>query len=173
VHSFVEALGRLASLRLDDGSENFSPSALEITSIDIGNDTRNLIPSNGVALANIRFCDLWTFEELENLVREHTTSLEVSFERQGSPTICSSSGFVDFLAGIVNATIGRTPGIGTAGGNSDAIFIKDLADVVEIGAPVARAHITDEYIAGDDLVKLRGIYLNIMKNFCDYNKVLH
>ena len=42
---------------LDAGNHKFEPSNLEFTSIDIGNTTVNLIPSEARARFNIRFND--------------------------------------------------------------------------------------------------------------------
>ena len=40
---------------LDEGSEHFSPSHLEFTSVDVGNATVNLIPGEARARFNIRW----------------------------------------------------------------------------------------------------------------------
>ena len=42
---------------LDDGSEHFDPSHLEFTSVDVGNETVNLIPGQARARFNIRYND--------------------------------------------------------------------------------------------------------------------
>src|SRR6516165_7455736 len=42
---------------LDEGSEHFSPSHLEFTSVDVGNATVNLIPGEARARFNIRYND--------------------------------------------------------------------------------------------------------------------
>ena len=44
-------------LPLDKGSKYFQPSHLEITSIDVGNNVPNLIPSAAKIKFNIRFND--------------------------------------------------------------------------------------------------------------------
>jgi succinyl-diaminopimelate desuccinylase len=65
---------------------------------------------------------------------------------------------------------GMKPEIGTLGGNSDAIFIRKITDVVEVGSPVSGAHVIDEFITEKDMIKLRGIYYNIMCDFSSYSQ---
>ncbi|RYG97511.1 MAG: succinyl-diaminopimelate desuccinylase, partial [Alphaproteobacteria bacterium] len=56
--------------KLDDGNSQFPPSNLEFTSLDVGNDTTNVIPASAAARFNVRFNDRWTPETLEVAIRE-------------------------------------------------------------------------------------------------------
>jgi succinyl-diaminopimelate desuccinylase len=148
---------------LDVGNDSFTPSRIELTSIDVGNNVRNVIPGTAVAKANIRFNDIWNFEKLEDYVRRCTPSnVELSFERFGVPFIGSDRRFIEFLRGILTEVTGAEPQIGTSGGNSDAIFIRDITDVVEIGSPISGAHVVNEFILKTDLIKLKKIYFHIL-----------
>ena len=55
---------------LDDGSEQFAPSNLEFTSIDIGNPTVNLIPGEARARFNIRYNDRHSQASLKTLIEQ-------------------------------------------------------------------------------------------------------
>jgi succinyl-diaminopimelate desuccinylase len=168
LHSFMKFLNDFINLELDKGNDNFAPSDIELTSVDVGNDVRNIIPRLAAAKLNIRFNDLWNFETLENYIKEKTPSnIAVSFERFGAPFVGSSNKFNEFLSKVIEDSTGVKPGIGTIGGNSDALFIKDITDVVEIGSPTSGAHVINEFISKDDLMKLRTIYLNILRKFAD------
>src|SRR5262249_58164610 len=68
VRGLVALMGALMYEPLDQGSENFGPSNLEFTSIDIGNPTVNLIPASARARFNIRFNDNYTQESLPALI---------------------------------------------------------------------------------------------------------
>ena len=57
VRGLVKLMGALMSASLDRGTDDFDPSNLEFTSIDIGNTTVNLIPGEARARFNIRFND--------------------------------------------------------------------------------------------------------------------
>jgi hypothetical protein len=41
----LDALQKLRTMKLDDGSPGFQPSNLEITTIDVGNAAHNVIPA--------------------------------------------------------------------------------------------------------------------------------
>jgi succinyl-diaminopimelate desuccinylase len=43
----LDALQKLRTMKLDDGSPGFQPSNLEITTIDVGNTAHNVIPGAG------------------------------------------------------------------------------------------------------------------------------
>src|SRR6185436_16599634 len=51
----LDALQKLRSMKLDNGSPGFQPSNLEITTIDVGNPAHNVIPAIATAKFNIRF----------------------------------------------------------------------------------------------------------------------
>src|SRR5271156_827597 len=53
---------------LDDGSEHFDPSHLEFTSVDVGNETVNLIPGQALARFNIRYNDCHSPIALKTLI---------------------------------------------------------------------------------------------------------
>jgi succinyl-diaminopimelate desuccinylase len=168
IHKFIELLHFFSTYKFDDGSENFSPTNLEVTSIDVGNNVRNIISPYASAKINIRFNDLWNFEMLENFIKlrldKNTTAF---FERFGNPFIGAKKEFIEFLQAAITKE-NRKPEIGTSGGNSDALFIKEITDVVEIGSPIKNAHIINEYIDIQDLIKLQKIYTAILDNFHDY-----
>src|SRR6185437_1427812 len=63
-------LARLYDSPLDYGSAHFSPSNLEVTSIDVGNPTTNLIPAAAEARLNIRYNDKHSPSSLEAFLRE-------------------------------------------------------------------------------------------------------
>ncbi|MDR3030761.1 MAG: succinyl-diaminopimelate desuccinylase [Holosporales bacterium] len=169
IHDFIKLLSSLADCKLDYGNENFTPTNLEITSIDIENKVRNIIPPKASAKINVRFNDLWTFDKLEDFIKSQICNKVLcSFERFGFPFIGSDADFIEFLKNSIEKELGKAPEIGTSGGNSDAISIREITNVVEIGSPIENAHITNEYIDELDLIKLRKIYLNILKSFSSY-----
>ena len=49
----------------DEGSDNFQPSNLEVTTIDVGNPATNVIPASASFKFNIRFNDRWTAETVQ------------------------------------------------------------------------------------------------------------
>jgi len=56
-HRLVRTLHALIEAPLDDGSEHFEPSTLQVTTIDIGNPAANIVPARARAVLNIRYGD--------------------------------------------------------------------------------------------------------------------
>src|SRR5260221_6227056 len=69
-HWLVKLLHALIAEPLDDGTEHFQASGLQVTTIDIGNPATNVIPGAALATFNIRFNDLWTSTKLKEWVVE-------------------------------------------------------------------------------------------------------
>ncbi len=154
----------------DTGNAHFQPTNLEITTIDIGNSTSNLIPAKAEARLNIRFndehtgADLSTF--LEGLCREHTDGtgtlgISISGESFLSPPGQLSTIVAD---AILNVT-GVQAKLSTTGGTSDARFIKNHCPVVEFGMINETAHKVDENARVDDITVLTDIYEAVLTNY--------
>src|SRR5439155_18903480 len=77
VRGLVTLMSALMSAPLDHGSENFGPSNLEFTSIDIGNQTVNLIPGEARARFNIRYNDCHSQTSLKMLVEQRAQAAAV------------------------------------------------------------------------------------------------
>jgi succinyl-diaminopimelate desuccinylase len=68
----------LSSERLDDGTDHFPASNLELTTIDVGNPVSNVIPMSGVLRFNVRYNDLWTPERLAAWVQTSASRFPAS-----------------------------------------------------------------------------------------------
>lgn len=173
IHNLICYLNNITTNPLDNGNDIFPPSSLQITSIDIGNNTRNIVPREASVMMNIRFNDIWNFERLEeyliNTSKKFSNDIHFSFERFGNAFIGADQKSIFFLQKSIENTIGIKPGYGVLGGNSDALFIKDITNVVEIGSPISIAHTINEYIEIEDLEKLYRIYYNIIQDFNNYS----
>src|SRR5215468_3740802 len=126
---------------LDEGSEHFSPSHLEFTSIDVGNKTVNVIPGEARARFNIRYNDHHTQADLKALIEQRTTAAatnkvrwRIEWEPSNADVFVTKPGsFVDLVRAAVAEVTGKSPALSTSGGTSDARFIKDYCPVVEFG----------------------------------------
>jgi len=68
-HRLVAMLGALIAEPLDQGSEHFQPSVLQVTGIESGMEATNIIPGSARAAFNARFNDLHTSESLTAMLR--------------------------------------------------------------------------------------------------------
>ena len=172
----MPALARIVvalDTEIDQGTEHFPASNLEVTSIDVGNPTGNVIPAAGTIRFNIRYNDLWTPQTLADWVRGRIASVDakgatVSFNVAGVPSnsfLSPLSQDVETLSEAIAATTGRRPEFSTGGGTSDARFIAQYGPVVECGLVGPSMHKADEHIAISDLTGLTDIYRQFMVRF--------
>ncbi len=171
VKGLIRVLDRFYDEPLDHGTAHFSPSNLEVTSIDVGNEAVNVIPAKAEARFNIRFNDRHEAKTLETLLRQKTAqALEGSnlgftllFEPPSQAFITTPGPLDALLSEAVRDVTGLMPSLSTDGGTSDARFIKDLCPVVEFGLLTASIHKIDENVAIADLTRLTAIYHHFLE----------
>jgi succinyl-diaminopimelate desuccinylase len=163
VTKLVAMLAELDALTLDEGTEWFQPSNLEITDIEVGNPAHNVIPGKAKARISIRFNDLHTGVELGRRVAEiaarHGGTAKPVIS--GEPFLTPPGRFQQIVAEAVKAETGIEPEPSTTGGTSDARFLKDIVPVIEFGLVNATMHKRDEAVAIADLDTLARIYRRI------------
>jgi succinyl-diaminopimelate desuccinylase len=161
----VAILAELKAIKLDDGTEWFQPSNLEITDVSVGNPATNVIPPKAQARLSIRFNDLHSGQEL-------AARVAAVAEKHGGTSRPMISGeafltppgvFSALIADAVEAETGISPEPSTTGGTSDARFLKDLCPVIEFGLCNATMHKRDEAVALADLEALVRIYARVAK----------
>jgi len=167
----INMLHALKAAPIDAGSEFFPPSNLEVTSIDVGNPTSNLIPAEARAVFNIRFNDLHSPTEIQEYVRNICEQVGGEYELQmrvsGDAFLTNNDKLKNALVGAVEKTTGHKPNLSTTGGTSDARIIKDFCPVIEFGTTGATAHKVNECVAVDVLYGLRDVYREFLLNmFC-------
>ncbi len=162
----------LSAAPLDEGNAAFDPTRLVVTSFDVGNNARNVIPGEATAKFNVRFNDIWTPETLGARIREivaeaaagadarvklHPTN-SISFRTQRST-------FTDLVVAAIETKTGRSPELSTTGGTSDARFITNYCPVLEFGLVGKTIHATDENVEIADLDALAEIYGEILERY--------
>ncbi|HTN61491.1 MAG TPA: succinyl-diaminopimelate desuccinylase [Devosia sp.] len=163
----------LSNETIDKGTAHFPASNLELTSIDVGNPTGNVIPAKGTLKFNIRYNDLWTPQTLADWVRGRIASVaangaKVSFAVTGMPSLSFLSPLgdaVETLRDAIHTVTGQRPALSTGGGTSDARFIAQYGPVVECGLVGATMHKADEHVAIADVTGLTAIYRAFMERF--------
>lgn len=166
----VKLLSALIAEPLDQGSDFFPPSNLEVVSVDVDNPVFNLIPAKAEARFNVRFNDRFTLDSLKAEIIRRLDSAgaayDLSFPEGASESFLTQPGpFVDMVSEAVREMTGRTPEASTSGGTSDARFIKDLCPVVEFGLVGKTMHQVNEAAAVSDLTALTEIYGRIIERY--------
>jgi succinyl-diaminopimelate desuccinylase len=166
-------VSELSRTELDTGTAHFPPSNLEVTSIDVGNDTTNVIPARGTIRFNIRYNDRWTPEALRKWLGGRIEAVEaqgctIELDVLGTPSrsfLSPSSGAVEALCRVIAAETGERPVLSTGGGTSDARFVAQYCPVVEVGLVGATMHKADERVAIDDVRTLTRLYTAILADY--------
>ncbi len=162
----IRILDRLTRQCLDTGTDDFEPSNLEVTVIDVPNTAYNVIPAEARAKLNIRYNDLHSRASIEDWVRLQCEAAasscaaryELTFSGTGDVFLTRPGPLVATLQASILAETGRTPALTTGGGTSDARFIYKFCPVVEFGLVNATIHQIDEHVAVADLETLTRIY---------------
>jgi succinyl-diaminopimelate desuccinylase len=182
VRGLMALADALIATPLDDGTADFQPSNLEITTIDVGNPASNVIPARATATFNVRFNDTWTAETLQAEIhnrldraaarnryrkyRDEPVSFDLVWKDRPSPVFLTrDEKLIAGLSASVEAVTGRQPKLSTSGGTSDARFIKDYCPVVEFGLVGQTMHMIDERVALDDLETLTRIYQRFLEDW--------
>lgn len=173
VHAIARLADRLASDGLDKGTEHFPPSTLSVVSIDTGNPAANVIPAHCRATVNIRFNDAHGGEELRERLRreakrvaeETETAIEMTTRISGESFLTPPGTLSELVAAAIEAETGVAPELSTAGGTSDARFVKDHCPVVEFGLVGETMHQADERVPEEDVLALKRVYRRILESY--------
>ena len=165
----VALLDALLALTLDDGTDHFQPSRLELTSIDVGNEATNVIPAAAAARFNVRFNDRHTGASLERTIRACLDAVgapyDLATQVSGEAFVTPPGRLSAIIAESVAAVTGMTPTLSTTGGTSDARFIKDHCPVAEFGLIGRTMHRTDECVPVEAVERLADIYLGVLERY--------
>ena len=161
----VAMLAELEALVLDEGTDWFQPSNLEVTDLEVGNPAHNVIPEVAKARLSIRFNDCHSgaslSEKVAAVAQKHGgTALPII---SGEPFLTPPGQFSDIIAAAVKAETGVDPEPSTTGGTSDARFLRSVCPVIEFGLCNATMHKRDEAVAVQDLTTLSRIYARIAR----------
>ncbi|HMR30932.1 MAG TPA: succinyl-diaminopimelate desuccinylase [Geminicoccaceae bacterium] len=161
-HRLVAMLAGMTTEPLDDGSELFEPSTLQITTVDVGNPATNVVPPRAEARINIRYNDLHDPGSLERWLRRHCDAVggryELTLRSSGDAFFTAPGPLSESLSKSVEAVTGRRPELSTSGGTSDARFVRAYCPVIEFGLVGATMHQVDERVAVADIQALTRIY---------------
>ena len=163
----------LSSRVLDEGSDHFDPSSLQVLTIDTGNPATNVTPAQTSATLNIRFNDMhtsggltgWILEEADNVMADFGVQVDLRVKVSGESFVTPPGDLSDLIGKAVEAETGRKPELSTSGGTSDARFVKNHCPVVEFGLVGKTMHQVDERVAVDQIGQLKAIYKRILTDY--------
>lgn len=167
ITKLIRILSRIDGILLDEGTEWFQPSNIEITELEVGNKATNVIPSAAKARLSIRFNDLHSGESLSAMIRAIVHDVEpaadVDARISGEAFLTPPGAFSNVIADAIREVTGLDAEKSTTGGTSDARFLSKLCPVVEFGPSNATMHKLDEAVALADVGALTRIYKEVLK----------
>ena len=168
VTRIIQMLHALKLEPMDKGSEFFPPTNLEVTTVDVGNPTVNMIPATAKAQFIVRFNDLHTSDSVEAWVKSklapfgsHTLTKRVT----GESFLTRDERLVKVVVDAVKDVTGMTPALTTTGGTSDARFIKNYCPVIEFGTTGRTPHMVNERVEVKTLEGLAKIYQRMLERY--------
>ena len=171
--ALVDLLHVFEGSKLDEGSQNFAPSTLAITTVDTGNPARNIIPGACKATVNIRFNDNWTSDMILDWVAErvarvadaHGVTITSDHHVSGECFFSPPGKFSEMVQRAVQAETGRAAQLTTTGGISDARHLVSHCPVVEAGLTGETMHMVDERVSVAEINTLKSIYTRILHEY--------
>lgn len=171
IPKLVRALAKIDAIRLDEGTDWFQPSNIEITDLEVGNPATNVIPARAKARLSIRFNDLHRGDDLAARIRDivlaEAPDAIVTPRVSGEAFLTRPGALSDLVSAAIRDHTGLQPELSTSGGTSDARFLSKLCPVVEFGLPNATMHKLDEAVAIADLELLAAIYAGVLARAFD------
>lgn len=173
VHALAALVNRLATARLDGGTEHFEPSTLAVVTFDTGNPATNVIPAEARATVNVRFNDThssqslagWLRREADAVAAETGVGIALRVKVSGESFLTPPGALSDLVAAAVEAETGIRPRLSTSGGTSDARFLKAHCPVVEFGLVGSTMHQVDERVKVDHVRRLKAIYGRMLRDY--------
>ncbi|MEL7294355.1 MAG: succinyl-diaminopimelate desuccinylase [Pseudomonadota bacterium] len=173
IHKASNVINALTQYPFDEGSDDFPGTSLQITHMDTGSFTDNIVPSAVRIEFNVRYS--WQFNQnslsvlLRSIINSIDTEAEVSFSRPceaylSKPNSNAEHCLIACVEKAIKGATGRYPVISTSGGTSDGrFFASEHTQVVEVGVPNTTIHQINEHIHVSDLLTLEDIYTDILK----------
>ena len=175
-HIASDVASWLNHLSWDQGSEDFPGTSLQITGIDSGQWTDNIIPGRCALCFNVRYSHHYTEQEIKGRISSGLQQLPyqiaINWQRPcipyftDLPVDANQNEQLDLITAVeqtIYSVCQRFPRLSTSGGTSDGRFFAEAgSQVVELGVPNRTIHQIDEHVAVSDFVQLEAIYAHLL-----------
>tara|TARA_B100001245_G_C22832479_1_gene400406 strand:+ start:16 stop:1161 length:1146 start_codon:yes stop_codon:yes gene_type:complete len=170
VSALIKMLTNIDKKVLDRGTKHFQPSIISITSVDVGNEALNVIPSKAIGCFNIRFNPKHTIKSLTKWIKNEFNKVGFKYKLDlyvsGNAFLTKPGKFSELIKKCVKKITKKNPEYATDGGTSDARFINaEGINVVEFGLVGKTMHTSSEKVPLKDLKNLTKIYKLILEEY--------
>ena len=171
--TIIKILDEIKKIKFDKGTKDFQPTNLEVTKINIDNNTDNVIPGIAKATFNIRFNNKHKSSNIKNKLnkvfkkntKKNKSHFKIEYRVSGEAFLTKPNKTTYMIQNIIKKITRIKPQLSTTGGTSDARFIRRIAPCLEFGLVGKTMHKVDEAVSISDLKKLTKIYTEILKNY--------
>ena len=169
VHALAPALAELTAHVWDEGNEHFQPTSFQVSNLNAGTGTPNVIPGELKARFNLRYAPVQTLAALkrtvEEILKRHKVRHTLEWFLSGEPFYTRPGKLVAEVSLAVKQVCGQAPALSTGGGTSDGRFIALMgAEVLELGVPNPTIHKVNECVRVADIDRLHTLYLQVLRN---------
>ena len=169
IDRLIKLTAKLISHHWDDGNEFMPPTHLAMTSIDVGNNTRNTVPEIATAKFNIRINNLWSSKTITDKLNEILAAEKIPYEltfKCNAESFLTKRGHLTYsILSAIKTISGTDAALDTGGGTSDARFIAPYCPVVEYGVITKTNHQVDEHMKVSDIYTGAQTYLEFLKHY--------
>jgi succinyl-diaminopimelate desuccinylase len=167
IPKLAKVVAALDALHLDEGTDAFPASNLELTAISTPTQASNVIPAAATAQLNIRFNDRQRGADLVELVEQiaerEAPGSTVRARISGEAFLTPPGELYDVVVSAIREETGLEPELSTSGGTSDGRFLIQLCPVVDFGLPNASMHKVGEHARVEDIQTLSRIYHRVLE----------
>tara|TARA_B100001093_G_scaffold459674_1_gene472990 strand:+ start:852 stop:2009 length:1158 start_codon:yes stop_codon:yes gene_type:complete len=169
----VKVLKEFKDIKFDKGTNDFQPTNLEITKINIDNAADNVIPAVAEATFNIRFNNKHSSKSLMKKLnkilikinKKNESKFKIDYKVSGEAFLTKPNKTTFMIQNIIKKVTKVKPKLSTTGGTSDLRFIKKISPGLEFGLVGKTMHKVDEAVSIRDLKNLTKIYSKILENY--------
>ncbi|QLE84711.1 succinyl-diaminopimelate desuccinylase [Shewanella sp. Scap07] len=179
VHIGSKVACALAELEWDKGSDDFPGTSLQVTYVNSGEFTDNVVPGSCEVCFNLRYSHRYNEVSIsQRIVRcitkimaESQAQYQLEWQRPCTPYHISDAADADsnLLVKVEQAIVAvnhRFPRLSTSGGTSDGRFLSSAqTQVIELGLPNKTIHQVNEQVELAQVVRLYDIYRQLLQQF--------
>ncbi len=167
IHHALPVLEKLTQEVWDEGNDFFPATSLQLSNIQAGTGTTNVIPGTLEARFNFRY----STEVNANRLKQRTATIldtanmpyELTWQHSGKPFLTSPDTLTQAAQQAIKDILDTEARLSTSGGTSDGRFIATLGcQLIELGPCNDTIHQINERVNVADIDKLAQVYMKIL-----------
>ncbi len=167
IHAIADVITALSQLKWDDEDEFFQNTELQISHIQAGDGSRNVIAHECLCFFNIRFGNTkekQIQQQITTLINRLCENYVLDWKLSGQAFITKPGRLLKAAQDSIQQTQQIAPTLSTSGGTSDGRFIASHSkEILELGLRHKTAHQVNEFCTLEELKQLTNIYLSMLQ----------